>query len=556
MKILLLLLAVQLPSNAVRFVDVSAHTGVTHAAICGDNDKKTYLIETLGTGLALIDYDNDGYPDLFTVNASQLKGFTKGQEPINHLYRNTGNGMFVDVTAAAGLAKSGWGQGVCAGDFDNDGFEDLFVTYYGHDVLYRNTGKGSFEDVTAAAGLAGVPVRWGTGCSFVDYNLDGKLDLFVANYVQFDMKNTPTPDSSSACRWKNQPVLCGPMGLKGGVNRLWRNDSQPGKPVFTDVSKETRISSTGERYSLSATTLDYDRDGWPDLYVAVDSQPSILYRNNRDGTFTDRGVEASVALNESGTEQAGMGTAAADFDGDGHLDLAKTNFIDDLPNLYRNNGNGSFDEVTIASGLGKYREFMGWGVAFLDFDNDTWPDLFMVNGHIYPQLKNSPYAQRRILYRNQGNRKFKDVSSEVGASVMAEKSSRGLAIGDYDNDGDTDILISNMNEPPSILRNDGGNGQRFLNLKLTGRKANRSGIGARVTVVCEGRRLVGEVRSGSTFLSQSDLRLHFGLGATTKVDRIEIDWPGGSKETITDVAADQFLTVRQGEGITKRQQGR
>ncbi|MEJ7708740.1 MAG: CRTAC1 family protein [Pyrinomonadaceae bacterium] len=308
----------------------------------------------------------------------------------------------------------------------------------------------------------------------------------------------------------------------------------------------------GERYSLSATTLDYDRDGWPDIYVAVDSQASILYRNNRDGTFTDRGVESSVAFNESGTEQAGMGTAAADFDGDGYLDLAKTNFIDDLPNLYRNNGDGTFDEVTIASGLGKYREFMGWGVAFLDFDNDTWPDLFMVNGHIYPQLKNSSYAQRRILYRNLGNRKFKDVSSEAGADVTAEKSSRGLAIGDYDNDGDADLFISNMNEPPTILRNDGGNRQNFLSLKLLGRKANRSGIGARVTIVCGGRRLTDEVRSGSTFLSQSDLRLHFGLGAAAKIERIEIEWPGGSKETITDVGANQFVTVTEGAGITKR----
>ena len=551
-----LLLALQLTAGEVRFVDISTQAGLTFAAICGNNEKKTYLIETLGTGIALIDYDNDGYVDLFTVTASKLEGFPDGSAPVNHLYRNLGNGTFKDVTETAGLSRSGWGQGVCVGDFDNDGFNDLFVTYYGHDVLYRNTGKGKFEDVTEAAGLGGGAVRWGTGCAFVDYNLDGKLDLFVANYVQFNQKNTPTPDQPNACRWKNQAVLCGPMGLPGGINRLWRNDSQPGRPRFTDVSKEAGISPVGERYSLSVTTLDYDHDGWPDIYVAVDSEPSLLFRNNHDGTFSERAVEAGVALSESGVEQAGMGTAAADFDGDGNIDLVKTNFIDDLPNLYKNLGDGSFEDVTVVSGLGQHREFMGWGVAFLDFDNDSRPDIFMVNGHIYPQLKRVKYEQRRILYRNLGNRKFKDITNEIGEDLLAEKSSRGLAIGDFDNDGDVDIFISNMNEPPTLLRNDGGNRQRFLNVKLAGKTANRSGIGARVTVVSGDRKLVQEVRSGSSFLSQSDLRLHFGLASAEKVDRIEIDWPGGSKEIIADVKSDQFLTVTQSLGITEAKKAR
>ncbi len=546
-----LMLTIHLTAGEVRFVDISVQAGLTYASICGNNEKKTYLIETLGSGLALIDYDNDGFVDLFTVTASTLEGFAGGNAPVNHLYHNLGNGKFKDVTEAAGLSRSGWGQGVCAGDFDNDGFVDLFVTYYGHDVLYRNTGKGKFEDVTEAAGLGGGAVRWGTGCAFVDYNLDGKLDLFVANYVQFDRTGTPAPDQLNACRWKNQAVPCGPMGLRGGVNRLWRNDSQPGRPRFTDVSAESGVSSVGERYSLSVTTLDYDHDGWPDIYVAVDSEPSLLFRNNHDGTFSERGVEAGVAFSESGAEQAGMGTAAADFDGDGNLDLAKTNFVDDLPNLYRNIGDGSFEDVTVVSGLGQHREFMGWGVAFLDFDNDTWPDLFMVNGHIYPQLKRAKYAQRRILYRNLGNRKFKDITNEIGGDLLAETSSRGLAVGDFDNDGDVDIFISNMNEPPSLLRNDGGNRQRFLSIKLAGRESNRSGIGARVTVVCGERRLVQEVRSGSSFLSQSDLRLHFGLASARKADRIEIEWPGGRKQIITGVDSDQFITVTQSQGITE-----
>lgn len=542
----LLLAACQLAAQ-VRFVDISSTSGLTYPMICGSNEHKTYLIETLGAGLALIDYDNDGLLDLFTVTAALLDP-QPGIAPTNHLYRNLGNGKFADVTVAAGLAKSGWGQGVCAGDFDNDGFIDLFVTHYGQDVLYRNTGKGTFEDVTKAAGLSdrpGAPARWGTGCAFVDYNLDGKLDLFVANYIQFDRNYTPTPDQANACRWKNQPVPCGPLGLKGGFNRLWRNISTPGSIRFEDVSSSSGIAKAGERYSLSVTTLDYDHDGWPDIYVAVDSQPSILYHNNRDGTFSDRAIEAGVGLSENGIEQAGMGTAAADFDGDGTLDLVKTNFVDDLPNLYRNLGDGSFEEVTLAAGLGKHREFMGWGVSSLDFDNDSWPDILMVNGHIYPNVKGVEFEQRRLLYRNLGNGKFTEVSGSDIADLQIPKSSRGLAVGDFDNDGDLDVFISNLGQTPTLLRNDGGNRQHFLNLKLIGTRANRSAIGARVTVFVGKRKIVQEVRSGSSFLSHSDLRLHFGLGQAIRADRVEIEWPGGTKQILAASGADRFLTVTE-----------
>jgi hypothetical protein len=542
--------------DAVRYVDVALQAGIKDIFYCGGERTKNYIVETLGSGLAFIDFDNDGNLDLFAVNGSRLEGFPKGQEPTNHLYHNEGRGLFKDVTREAGLARSGWGQGVCAGDFDNDGFTDLFVTYWGYDVLYRNTGKSAFEDVTAAAGMSGTAVRWGTGCAFLDYNRDGKLDLFVSDYVQFDQRNTPTPDKPNACTWKDMPVMCGPRGLKGGINRLWRNDSEPGRVIFTDVSEASKITAPGERFSLSVTTIDYDHDGWPDIYVAVDSQASILYHNNRDGTFTDTGVEAGVGYSEDGREQAGMGTSAADYDGDGFLDLAKTNFIDDTPNVYRNHDDGSFSEMTASAGLGSVTRFLGWGITFVDYDNDTWPDLFLVNGHVYPNAKDAPFSQRRLLFRNLGGKRFADVSMTSGDGVSAERSGRGLAAGDYDNDGDVDLAIMNMNDRPSLLRNEGGNRNRFLNVRLVGTKSNRSAIGARVKVTVGGRTLVNEVRSGSTFMSQSDLRLHFGLGQAAAVDRVEIEWPSGAKESVSGVAAGSFIQIVEGQGLSREKNRR
>lgn len=533
----------------VRYIDVALTAGIKDIIYCGGEQTKNYIVETLGTGAALIDYDNDNDLDLFIVNASRLEGFPNGEKPTNHLYRNEGSGVFKDVTMDAGLARSGWGQGVCAGDFDNDGFIDLFVTYWGHDVLYRNSGKGSFEDVTTAAGMSGKDVRWGTGCAFVDYNRDGKLDLFVSNYVQFDQKNTPTPDMPNACKWKGANVMCGPRGLKGAINRLWRNDSEAGRVKFTDVSVASKITEPGERFSLSVTTFDYNHDGWPDIYVAVDSQASILYRNNGNGTFVDTGVEAGVAYSEDGREQAGMGTSVGDFNGDGHFDLAKTNFIDDTPNLYRNNGDESFNEITSPVGLGSVTRFLGWGIAFLDYDNDTWPDLFMVNGHVYPSLAKEEFKQRRLLFRNLDGQRFEDMSLKSGDGVSAAYSGRGLAVGDYDNDGDVDVVITNMNDRPSLLRNEGGNRNRFLNVRLVGTISNRSAIGARVRVLLEGRTLMDEVRSGSTFMSQSDLRLHFGLGQSQAIKGLEIDWPSGAKEKVSRVEPNTFITIVEGKGI-------
>jgi hypothetical protein len=532
------------------FVDEAVRAGLTAMFVCGDNGRKKYIIETLGTGVALFDYDNDGLLDIFAVTGTRLEGFPAGQEPTNRLYRNKGDGTFADVSKPSGLARSGWGQGTCAADVDNDGNQDLYVTYYGHDVLYRNEGDGGFKDITTSAGLESKRDRWGTGCAFLDYNRDGKLDLFVANYVDFDLKNTPTPDSPAACTWKAEKVMCGPRGLKGGVNRLFRNDSLPGQIKFTDVSGSSGIEAPGPRYSLSVTTLDFDEDGWTDVYVAVDSQASILFKNQRDGTFTDVAVEAGVAYSEDGREQAGMGSAVIDYDGDGRPDLLKTNFSDDTPNLYANGANGIFNEATFQAGLGVHSQFLGWGVASLDYDRDTWPDIFMVNGHVYPGHKNVKYQQRRILYRNLGSRKFKDVSVEAGPAVMAETSARGLAVGDYDNDGSVDLVISNMNDRLSLLRNTSGSGNNAITFRLIGQKSNRDAIGAKVRVGLGPRILSQEVRSGSTFMSQSDLRQHFGLGSSASVDRIEIDWPSGHKERIGKTGAGRIITITEGRGIT------
>jgi len=543
-----ILFLIALAASAVAepfFVDEVLRAGLKDVFVCGEERQKNYIVEMLGTGVAFLDFDNDGLLDIFAVTASKLDGFKQNSEPVNRLYRNKGDRTFEDVSKKAGVDRAGWGQGVCTGDIDNDGFVDIYVTYWGADVMYRNRGDGTFEDVTPP----GIGSRWGTGCAFVDYDRDGKLDLMVANYVDFDLKNTPRPDGPRPCRWKDENVICGPQGLKPALNRLWHNETTPGKIRFLDVSKTAGIETPGPRYGLSVTTLDYDRDGWADIYVAVDSQASLLYHNKRDGTFEETALESGVALSEDGRSQAGMGTAAADYDGDGWPDLVKTNFIDDMPNLYRNNRDGTFSESTAQAGLGKYTQFLGWGAAFVDYDNDGRLDIFMVNGHVYPNLKSSEYRQRRLLYRNGGDGKFSDVSAEAGAAVMEKNAGRGLAVGDYDNDGRPDLLISNMNERLSLLRNTLRAG-KSITLKLVGQKTNRSGVGAVARVRIGERALTSEVRSGSTFMSQSDFRLQFGLGEAGAVDAVEVQWPGGNLEKIGPLPAGQIVTITEGRGVT------
>jgi hypothetical protein len=535
----------------VNFVDLAERAGLTAKTEDGGDKTKRYIIETTGSGAAFFDYDNDGWPDIFVVNGSRLEGFPKGQEPTSHLYHNRHDGTFADVTQKAGVGLVGWGQGVCAGDYDNDGFVDLFVTFWGHDVLLHNNGDGTFTDVTRKAGLWHDDARWSTGCAFVDYDRDGRLDLFIAHYVDFDPQHTPEPGSGAACLWKGMPVMCGPRGLKGTRSELHHNN---GDGTFTDVSQASGVAKTDSYYCLTALTGDFDNDGWPDIYVACDSTPNLLFHNNHDGTFTETAVEAGVAFNDGGREQAGMGADAADYDGEGWLDIVKTSFSDDTATLYHNNHDGTFSDVTSAAGLGKNSQFLGWGTLFVDIDNDGWPDLFMANGHIYPEVDNKGFSntfrERKILYWNERNGKFRDISVDAGPGITTPFNSHGVAAADFDNDGAVGILVNNSHDRPSLLKNLGDRGNWIL-LKLEGTKSNRDAIGARVTVRVGDHQQSQEVRSGGGYISQSDFRLHFGLGKSTKADAIEIRWPSGQVQRLENIAANQIVRIRENIGVMK-----
>jgi hypothetical protein len=532
------------------FTEIGRTSGLTALIVFGGRDTNRFLLETTGTGVALFDYDGDGRLDVFLVNGTTLEGFPKGQEPINHLYRNRGDGSFEDVTARAGVGASGWGQGACSGDYDNDGHEDLFVTYYGQNRLYRNRGDGTFEDVTARAGVLNPTARprWGTGCAFLDYDRDGKLDFLAANYIDLDLATAPTPDSG-LCRYKGVKVACGPPGLKGGKNVLYRNR---GDGTFEDVSDKSGITKASGTYGLGVSTLDFDDDGWVDAYVANDSNPSALYRNNHDGTFTDIAVTSGCAYSQDGKPQAGMGVAIGDYDHNGTMDIFKTNFAGDTSTLYSNSGQGFCDDRTFAAGIGVNTRWLGWATAFVDLGNDGWLDLFLANGHVYPevaQLKTeAAYAQRKVVYRNRGNGRFEDVTEQLGAPATTPRAARGAAFGDIDNDGDVDIVISNLNAPPDLFRTDTDPGRHWLLVKLVGTTSNRSAIGARVGCTAGGMTRWQEVRGGGSYISQNDLRAHFGLGETSKVDRLWVRWPNGLEEEWRDVAADQVLTLREGSG--------
>ena len=531
------------------FIDVAAKAGLTMTNVFGGKDTKKYIIETTGTGIAIFDYDNDGWPDILIVNGTTLEGSPANQAPTSHLYHNNHDGTFTDVTAHSGLTATGWGQGVCVGDYDNDGWEDVYITYYGKNRLYHNQG-GVFTEVADKAGVAGTGKAWGTGCAFVDYDRDGKLDLMVANYVDFDLSTAPAPGERPSCIWKGVPVMCGPRGLPGAKNILYHNR---GDGTFEDVTVKAHIDQTNGHYAFSVSTLDFDDDGWPDIYVACDSTPSILYHNNHDGTFTDVAVTSGSAFNEDGREQAGMGSTIADFNGDGRLDIFKTNFSDDTSTLYRNNGDGTFDDVTTAAGLGLYTKYLGWGTMALDFDNDGWPDLLLVNGHVYPEVDKqrlgSNYEEPRILYHNNGNGTFRDISSTAGPGVTATASSRGLAVGDLWNDGRMSAVISNMNAVPSLLVNQVHSPNHWIAIRTVGVKSNRDGIGARISVKAGARTLVDEVRSGSSYISNNDMRVHFGLGSVGKVEFVQIRWPSGLLERWQNVPVDSIQTMKEGSGV-------
>ena len=530
------------------FADIAAKAGLTSPNIFGGIDTKKYIIETTGSGVAIFDYDNDGWPDVLLVNGTRLEGFPAGKAPKNRLYRNNHDGTFTDVTERAGLAGTGWGQGICVGDYDNDGWEDVYITYYGKNRLYHNN-HGVFTEVAEKAGVAGSGKAWGTGCAFVDYDRDGHLDLIVANYVDFDLANAPAPGERPTCMWKGVPVMCGPRGLAGSKNILYHNR---GDGTFEDVTTKAHIDRTDGHYAFSVSTFDFDEDGWPDIFVACDSTPSILYRNNHDGTFTDVAVTAGAAFNEDGREQAGMGSTIGDYDGDGHLDIFKTNFSDDTSTLNKNKGDGTFDDATTAAGLGLYTQYLGWGTMFFDFDNDGWPDLLLVNGHVYPEVDSqhlgSNYKEPRILFHNNGNGTFTDISASAGSAIATPASSRGLAVGDLWNDGRMSAVINNMNDVPSLLVNQARSTNHWIGVRTVGTKSNRDGIGARILVKTASRVLVDEVRSGSSYISNSDMRVHFGLGKTDKIEWVEIRWPDGLAERFTDVKVDEIVTLTEGRG--------
>ncbi len=552
------------PSSAplpFSFTNIARQAGLTATTIYGGRETNKYLLETTGCGVALIDYDNDGWLDIFLVNGTTLEGFPKGEEPTAHLYRNKHDGTFEDVTDKAGLRQSGWGQGACVGDIDNDGYDDLYVTYWGQNRLFRNRGNGTFEDITERAGLK-TARRWGAGCAFLDYNRDGHLDLFAANYIDMDLASTPVPDSG-LCRYKGIAVACGPPGLKGGKNALYRNK---GDGTFEDVSVKSGIASAGTgTYGLGVSTLDFDNDGWVDLYVANDSNPSALYRNNHDGTFKDIAVPAGCAYSQDGKPQAGMGVAVADYDHNGTFDIFKTNFAGDTSTLYANMGNGFCEDRTFVAGIGLNTRYLGWGVGFLDLDHDSWPDLFLVNGHVYPEVKQlsteAPYKQRKIVYRNlgnSGNGRFEDISERLGEPITTPKAGRGAAFGDVDNDGDIDIVVNNVNDTPDLFRLDrtdaNARSAHWITFKLEGTSSNRNAIGARVRITIGRDTQMDEVRGGGSYYAQNDFRVHFGLASATVIDRVDVRWPNGLEEAWEQVKADQFVTLKEGAGSRRSSQ--
>ena len=507
--------------SPITFTDIAKESGLVHPTVYGGVDRKRFILETNGSGVALVDVDRDGWVDAFVLGGTRLAegarvdaSYTPAEAPTNRLYRNTRDGRFEDVTDRAGLRRTGWASSVCAGDYDNDGWIDLFVTSYGQNVLYRNRGDGRFTDATATAGLSTTATRWGSGCTFVDIDRDGRLDLFVANYLKFDLQTAPEPGSGINCTWKGLPVNCGPKGLPTDTNLLYRNE---GNGRFVDISERSGISRVTGRYSMTALAADLTDDGWTDIYVAADSTAAILYRNNHDGTFTDIAVESGTAYSEHGSPQAGMGVAAGDYNNDGRIDLAKTHFSDDIPALYRNLGKGLFEDSAVAAGLHVQNRYVQWGAGLADFDNDGFVDLMCVTGHVYPEIERSleqyPHRGPRVLFRNRavgtGDVRFEDVSAAGGSGVTTPHSSRGAAFGDIDNDGDIDVLVMNMNEPPSLLRNDYSGGNNWIDVVLRGRASNRYAIGATVIVSAAGKRQARAVLSQSSYYSHDDLRAAF-----------------------------------------------
>jgi hypothetical protein len=547
----------------VQFVDVAKQAGLNVETIFGGVHRNKYLLETTGCGAAFFDYDQDDWVDIFLVNGWRLEGFPKGQEPVCHLFKNNRDGTFTDVTLKAGLARSGWGQACCVGDYNNDGWNDLFVSYYGQNALFRNNGNGTFTEVAKEAGLLQSRLRWNSGCTFLDYDKDGHLDLFVGNYIDFDLKTAPLPEDAN-CTYKGIQVACGPPGLEGGKNLLYHNN---GDGTFTDVSEKAGMWGTLGTYALSAGVADLDNDGWPDIYVANDSTSATFYQNLKDGTFRDQAIEAGVAYSPDGKPQAGMGVSIGDYNRDGLLDIVKTNFAGDTDSLYLNLGDGSFDDRTYQAGLGINTRLLGWGVSFMDIDNDGWLDILVANGHVYPEVDgtqvDAAYAERKYLYRNLRNGQFEDVSLAGGSGITAAVPARGFAVGDYDNDGNLDAIVNCVNALPQLLRCHSTLNRNWIKVRVVGVKSNRTGIGARLKVVAQTNTpllnakpatpltQIDEVRSANGYYSASDLRMHFGLGDAKKVDLLEIRWPSGAVDTLKDLDVNRLYVIQEGGKILK-----
>jgi hypothetical protein len=561
----------------VQFVDVAKQAGLNAETIFGGEHRNKYLLETTGCGVAFFDYDQDDWLDIFLVNGSRLEGFPHGLEPVCHLFKNNRDGTFTDVTVKAGLARSGWGQACCVGDYNNDGWNDLFVSYYGQNALFRNNGNGTFSEVTTEAGLLQDRLRWNSGCSFLDYDKDGHLDLFVGNYIDLDLKTTPTPEDAN-CTYKGIVVACGPPGLQGGKNILYHNN---GDGTFRDVSEKAGIWGTLGTYALSCGVADLDQDGWPDIYVANDSTSATLYLNQKDGTFKDQAVEAGVAYSPDGKPQAGMGVSIGDYNRDGLFDIVKTNFAGDTDSLYMNLGDGSFDDRTYQAGLGINTRLLGWGVSFIDVDNDGWLDILVANGHVYPEVDgtqvDAAYAERKYLYRNLRNGQFEDMSMLVGSGLTTPAKARGFAVGDYDNDGDLDAVVNCVNSVPQLLRCDSTLNRSWVKIRLVGKKSNRTAIGARIKVVAQTGSPVPtvkgesppqpdraaprpttltqieEVKSCNGYYSASDLRIHFGLNEAKKIDLLEVLWPSGLVDTLKDLDVNRLYVLEEGGKILKNE---
>ena len=542
------------PAGFPQFVDVATQAGLTAKTVLLGDPSKDFLLSTTGGGVALIDYDDDGWLDIFVLNCWGLRGFPAGEAPTNHLYHNNRDGTFADVTLKAGLVSHGWSQGVCVGDYDNDGFPDLFVTQYGHNHLYHNNHDGTFIDVTRSAGLGASPPAWNSGAAFLDYDRDGHLDLFVSHYVDYQYGLT-LYGSNPNLENTQSPVLYGVSGLKGTLNTLYHNN---GDGTFTDVSAKAGILKTRPTYGFTPLVADFDNDGWPDIYVADDSTPSLLFQNNHDGTFSEIGLLAGVAYNSNGRTQAGMGVDAGDYDGDGRLDILKTNFSDEPPALFHNDGQGFFTDVTAQAGLAGAVQNVKWGTAFFDFDNDGHQDIVIVTGPIYPPAVNSrhpmaPDSGKNLLFRNVGNGRFEDISAQSGTAFSGSRCGRGLAVGDLFHTGQLDLVVNNINERPSLLRNQRPSSNSWLLVRLVGSRTNKSAIGSRVIVSNGAQRRMQEIRSGGSFCSQNDLRLHFGLGPYVRLVRVEVRWLNGGSQILENVSANRLVTIEEGKGIVSQE---